>query len=72
VERLRLQVDTSKTSIDHLGTLVPSLHSLDLAHSRVESIRDLGTSLAHLMLLNLSSWCVLHRMRTRLARHIPV
>ena len=56
VERLTLRIDTSQTTIERIGALLPSLHTLNLSHSRIETLRDLGTSLAHLLTLDLSSW----------------
>jgi hypothetical protein len=56
VDRLDLKIDTRCVAIDRLGLLLPSLRTLNLVNSKVESIRDLGTSLKHLLTLELSYW----------------
>eukprot|EP00794_Sanderia_malayensis_P018106 gene18106-19915_t len=54
VKFLELQVDTSETSMGNLGHLLPHLVELKLSNSTVNSIRDIGTSLADLATLWLS------------------
>lgn len=56
VDRLDLRIDTNETTVDPMGTLLPALRTLNLSHSRIASLRDLGTSLAHLKILQLSDW----------------
>lgn len=61
VDRLTLKIDTNQTTIERIGSYLPSLQSLVLSNSRIASIRDLGTSLGHLLRLELSQWCVSDR-----------
>lgn len=51
VSSLRLSVNTTATTISHLGAKLPRLQELNLTGSVIESIRDLGTGFQSLQVL---------------------
>eukprot|EP00792_Barthelona_sp_PAP020_P001029 TRINITY_DN1169_c0_g1_i1.p1 TRINITY_DN1169_c0_g1~~TRINITY_DN1169_c0_g1_i1.p1 ORF type:complete len:339 (+),score=97.61 TRINITY_DN1169_c0_g1_i1:50-1066(+) len=47
-ESIKIKVDTTKLTLDHLGELMPSLKHLYLSNSNIVNIRDCGTNLQQL------------------------
>eukprot|EP01025_Chloroclados_australasicus_P054132 TRINITY_DN6412_c3_g1_i2.p1 TRINITY_DN6412_c3_g1~~TRINITY_DN6412_c3_g1_i2.p1 ORF type:complete len:460 (+),score=13.61 TRINITY_DN6412_c3_g1_i2:79-1380(+) len=54
-----LVIDTQQQTVHRLLAAWPNLYSLNLNNSNIQSIRDLGTSLKNLVILNISC-CDLH------------
>lgn len=54
VETLELKVDTSETTLNNFGALLPNLRVLKLSGSVIPKIRDLGSSLRRLEVLWMS------------------
>nr|XP_060625525.1 leucine-rich repeat-containing protein 56 isoform X2 [Anolis sagrei ordinatus] len=51
VRVLEMRVDTKENSLGNFGTYLPNLKHLKLNHSKITSVRDLGTALTHLKVL---------------------
>jgi Leucine-rich repeat (LRR) protein len=51
VSHLEMRVDTGVNTLGDLGQLVPNLRQLKLSHSRIATVRDLGTTLTRLTVL---------------------
>ncbi|XP_062823652.1 leucine-rich repeat-containing protein 56 isoform X2 [Anolis carolinensis] len=51
VRVLEMRVDTKENSLGNFGTYLPNLKHLKLNHSKITSVRDLGTALTNLQVL---------------------
>jgi len=55
VTKLKVEVNTTESSLGRFGQLLPNLIDLDLRNSKISSIRDLGTTLGRITVLRLSN-----------------
>jgi len=55
VTKLKVEVNTTESSLGRFGEYLPNLIDLDLRNSKISSIRDLGTTLGRITVLRLSN-----------------